>query len=153
MTIRQSDVETSQTPYWYKLLRHFEKKGYVHNGLTIPFLIGARERLEPEENLLTIEQLTISINEIGGTVLRCQSIGEFVIGTPDPETRGYLKIIDNIGVSDNSLDMINNIEELISHFEGNYHEMINRREYSKNYGIWEYFTEIELSRIDEMKKS
>ncbi len=148
-------MEENRRPYWYILLRHFENKGYIHNGLTIPFIIGARERLEPKEKLFTIEELMMSINEIGGTILECSNIGEFVIGTVDFETLKfkhlYPNIIDNIIVTDNSLSMVKNLEELIAHFKNCYQNHIESAEYSKNHGTWGYFTEEDLKKLDEIK--
>jgi len=155
MTTKQFNMEQNKTPYWYLVLSHFENKGYIHNGLTIPFLIGAREILEPQENLLTINELVNSIDTMGGTILECPNIGEFVIGTVDSETlkfkSAYPKLLDNIIVTDNSLNAVNNLDELISHFETLYQDKLPNKEYSKNYGTWGYFTEIELTRIGELK--
>ena len=147
-------MEITSMPYWYVLLRYFEYKGYIHNGLTIPFLIGSRKILEPQESFLDIRGLILSINELGGTILECPIIGEFVIGTLDPETlrykSAYPKTIDNIIITDNSLNAVNNLQELISHFEGRYQKNIDIREYSKNYGEWSGFSEIESTRIKEL---
>jgi hypothetical protein len=155
MTTNPFDMEENTTPYWHVLLRHFENKGYIHNGLTIPFLIGVREILEPHENLLTINELVNSINTLGGTILECPNLGEFVIGTVDSETlmykSAYPKILNNIIVTDYSLNMVNNLDELTSHFEKRYLDKLPNKEYSKNYGTWGYFTEIELTRINELK--
>ena len=127
----------------------------IYNGLTIPFLIGVREILEPQEDLLTINELVNSINTVGGTILECPNIGEFVIGTVDSETlkykSAYPKILENIIVTDSSLNAVNNLDELISHFEKLYQDKLPNQEYSKNYGKWGYFTEIELTRIEELK--
>lgn len=155
MTTKQFDMKESKISYWHLLLSYFESKGHIHNGLTIPFLIGAREILEPQANLLTINELVNSINTMGGTILECPNIGEFVIGTVDSETlkykSAYPKILDNIIVTDNSLNEVNNLDDLISHFEKLYQDKIPNKEYSKNYGVWGNFTEIELNRIEELK--
>lgn len=155
MTTKQFSMEQNKTPYWHLVLSHFENKGYIHNGLTIPFLIGSREILEPQENLLTINELVYSIGAMGGTILECPNIGEFVIGTVDSETlkykSAYPKLLDNIIVTDNSLNTVNNLDELISHFETLYQDKLPNKGYSKNYGTWGYFTEIELTRIGELK--
>jgi hypothetical protein len=141
-------------PYWSVLLRHFENRGYIHNGLTIPFLIGARKRMEPQTPLLNIRDMVNSINEVGGTVLECPNIREFVIGSLDTETLKYKslypKCIDNILITDNSLNTINNIQELISHFEQRYQTNIDNCEYSKNDGEWTDFIKIDEIRIDEI---
>lgn len=141
-------------PYWFDLLRHFEDKGYIHNGLTIPFLIGSRKVLEPQESLLSIKDFIISINEVGGTILECPDIGEFVFGTLDQETliykSAYPKTIDNIIITDNSLHSVNSLQEVISHFELRYQKNLDSGEYSKNYGVWGGFSEIEFKRIEEI---
>lgn len=141
-------------PYWSVLLRHFENKGYIHNGLTIPFLIGARNRMEPKTPLLDISELINSINEVGGTVLECSNIGEFVIGTLDTETirykSSYPKCIGNILITDNSLNKVDNLQELISHFEQRYRVNLDNCEFSKNNGKWTDFTHIDKKRIDEI---
>lgn len=141
-------------PYWSIILRHFEKRGYIHNGLTIPFLIGVRNKIEPQKPFLKISDLIISINEIGGTILECPNIGEFVIGTLDAETlkykSAYPKWIGNILVTDNSLKMVNNLKELIFQFEQRYQKYIDNCKYSKNNGVWTDFSEIEVTRIDEL---
>jgi hypothetical protein len=141
-------------PYWCKLLLHFEKKGYIHNGLTVPFLIGAREIMEPNETLLSIRELMISISLNGGTILKCPNINEYVIGTVDSETLGfksvYPKLIEEIIVTDTSLELVNTLEELIAYFESLYSIYIETSDYSKNFGIWSYFTEIEQAHINEI---
>ena len=141
-------------PCWSVLLRHFENRGYIYNGLTIPFLIGARNRMEPQTSLLKISEFVYSINGVGGTVLECPDIREFVIGTLDTETLKYKsvypKCIDNILITDNSLNTVSNIQELISHFEQRYQINLDKCEYSKNNGLWTDFTEIDKTRIDEI---
>lgn len=42
--------------YWFKLLNHFNQKGYINNGLTLPFIIGSRSVIEPKESLQTINE-------------------------------------------------------------------------------------------------
>jgi hypothetical protein len=44
-------------PYWHKLLDLFERKRYFWNGLTIPFIIGSGQYIEPTEGLQTISGL------------------------------------------------------------------------------------------------
>lgn len=145
---------STTTPYWSALLHHFERKGYISNGLTVPFLIGARSRIEPGKALLNISELVNSINEVGGTILMCGNISEFVIGTLDTETSKYkstyTNCIDNIIITDNSLHNVNNLNTLISCFEDRYQEILNNSQYSKNYGEWTDFTDTEKRQIDEI---
>lgn len=67
-------------PYWYKLLDLFERKRYFWNGLTIPFIIGSRQYIEPTEDLQTISDFIDKINssEYYVSVLKCNNIGEYV---------------------------------------------------------------------------
>jgi hypothetical protein len=41
-------------PTWYNVLQHFDNNGYFHNGLTLPFLIGASSTIYPVLPLITI---------------------------------------------------------------------------------------------------
>src|SRR5690606_35009544 len=99
-------------------------------------------------------ELINSINEVGGTVLECSNIGEFVIGTLDTETIRYKssspKCIGNILITDNSLNKVDNLQELISHFEQRYRVNLDNCEFSKNNGKWTDFTHIDKKRIDEI---
>ena len=74
--------------YWLKVLKHYEKRRYIQNGLTIPFLVGSRTIVEPLRVLLSIEELlksfTNSIQPI--TLMKCQQLGEYVIGILDHES-------------------------------------------------------------------
>ncbi|WP_316749599.1 hypothetical protein [Pedobacter gandavensis] len=141
------------SPYWHRLLRHFERKGYIQNGLTIPFLIGALEVMEPDAKQWTINEMTESLNNIGCTILKCSNIGEFVIGSLDTETlkckKLYHKPCDKIIVTDSSLDQVKFFVELLSLFDRLYQSRLDNKEFSKNDGSWTYFTRTDLDRIKE----
>lgn len=142
-------------PYWLKLLLHFENKGYVHNGLTIPFLIGSLEILDPSVKRWTINEMTKSLSNYGCTILKCGNIGEYIIGSLDDETKKnkqlYHCLCDNILVTDSSLNIISDFNNLVKIFEALYQSRISKKEYSKNYKEWTKFTETDLARIQEIK--
>jgi len=146
---------TSETsPYWHRLLKHFENRGYVHNGLTIPFLIGALEIIEPNSQLWSIEAIVGSFKKIGCTILKCGNLNEFVIGTLDSETLNYNKEYhrpcENIFITDHSLYQINSCAEIITLFKELYQSRLKEKEFSKVLGHWAYFTEIDLKQIREI---
>lgn len=142
------------SPYWDRLLRYFERKGYVQNGLTLPFLIGSLEILEPNRKKWEIDAMMDSLASVGCTILKCAYIGEFVIGSLDNFTlqnkESYHPIANNIIVTDSSLDKINSIEEITQLFTKCYQPLLSAEQYSKNNGDWTYFTDTELTRIKEI---
>jgi len=140
-------------PYWFNILKHFERKGYVYNGLTIPYLIGARSIVVPNSIKWSIPDFITSLSEYGCTIMWCDFVGEFVIGplenleyTPKCLNDTFGKII----AIDDALNSIHSIEELIIFFEKEYHAKIENGKYSKNYGIWEYFSETDEKRLNEV---
>lgn len=142
------------TPYWHRLLKHFENKGYINNGLTIPFLIGSLEIVDPKAKLWTIDSMIDSLNEIGCTILKCPGIKEFVIGSIDSETLKHRQLYHNpcknIFVTDSSLDNVNSCEEITNLFNELYQLRLDNRKFSKNQGIWTYFTDTDLKIINEV---
>jgi hypothetical protein len=147
-------MNSEELPYWYKLLTHFENKGYVQNGLTIPFLIGSLEIVDPNAKQWSIIEMTESLNYIGCTILKCPNIGEFVIGSLEIEALKYRKYYhtpcDKIIVTDNSLDGVKSLAEITKLFIILYESLIADRKFSLNSGIWTYFTNIEWMRIKEV---
>ncbi|KQS48613.1 hypothetical protein ASG38_05595 [Flavobacterium sp. Leaf359] len=141
-------------PYWHQLLKHFELKGYIQNGLTIPFLIGSLEIINPNRNQWTISELTKSFNDFGCTILKCPNIREFVIGSLDNEILKYKNYYHNpcgkIIVTDASLSKIKSSNDMRSLFEQLYQPRLDNKEFSKNNGIWVYFSQIDLARIKEI---
>lgn len=146
-------------PYWYKILKHFENNNYVQNGLTIPFLIGARAIVEPTESLFTIDELLDDINEsdISITFMRCGNINEYIIGLLDTETENYIKqypksydVIGNIVCSDHSLNGITDLSGIAILLNGTYQDLLNNENYSKNNGDWGDFTSKEKLQLAEV---
>ena len=148
---------------WCDLIEFFEKEHYIHNGLTIPFLIGAMEKLQNRK--LTISQLTDEIldqnNPKRPTIMKCDNIGELVIGILDNESLNYykaypknvIKSLDNLSATDSSLDGFKDKMELTAHFEKLYKTKIDDETYSKNAGEWTNFIPKDLERIENYKKA
>lgn len=141
-------------PYWYNLLRHFFNKGYIHNGLTFPYLIGALEVISPNTKLWSVESMLESLNEVGCTILKCPNIQEFVIGLTDSETLKHQQLFhkpcEGILVTDNSLNDINSFDEITNLFIKLYQPLLANKEFSKSQGTWDYFSDIDLKKIKEI---
>lgn len=134
---------------WYKTLEYFLDKGYVNNGLTIPFLIGLYS-----ENEITIKELIVSMSEANNiSIQKCDRMDEFVFGIFISETNHEIDLYKNIQdliILDNSLDNCLSIEELINLFENLYTSIIQKKTFSKNNGNWTSYNEIELKQLEEM---
>lgn len=141
-------------PYWHHLLRHFEKKGYVHNGLTIPFLVGSIEILEPNTRQWTIDKMIESLCNHGCTILKCPNIGEYVIGSLDGNSLKNKQLYhcpcDNVLVIDDSLNNVRDFSSLKGVFKELYESRIEKKEFSKNGKEWTYFIETDLVRMMEI---
>lgn len=136
-----------KTSKWYKTLDYFLNKGYVNNGLTIPFLIG----LYPK-NEIDIRELIISMSNTNHiSIQKCNGINEFVFGIfifeSNEEVHSY-KSLNNIIILDNSLDDFESIEQLIAFFEDLYNDNIQNELYSKNNNTWTFYNETEIKQIE-----
>lgn len=140
--------------YWFKLLSHFENKGYIHNGLTIPFIIGSRRFIQPFAEIQDIEELINDFRTSGHfiSIFKCNSIGEFVLNISNENDKLIYGGFENFVFIDNSFSDIKSFEELNTYFKERYSEKIRKEQYSLNSGKWTYFTEIELKRLEEIKK-
>jgi len=144
---------------WIDVLRHFEEKGYVRNGLTLPFLIGYIDVLQPGASLQSVRSFVEEASNMPDaiTVMTCGHIGEFVFGTLDTETdkmrKQYKELyreFGNIIVTDHSFKGCNNLDAVISELEYTHNGDIIARHFSKNEGRWQYYSPEEQSRIREL---
>lgn len=151
------------SPAWFEILVHFDRKRYISNGLTAPFLIGGGTVLKPEQTILSVEKLIEQASNKSLprpiTIIRCGNIREFVIGILDFETaamrmqyNSMYREIDNIIFPDSSLDMVTNIQELKSKLSEIYQPLVDNKEFSKNAGVWGDFTVEDKNRILEIKE-
>ncbi|WP_343321565.1 hypothetical protein [Sphingobacterium multivorum] len=144
-------MQASST-YWHILLCHFEKQGYFHNGLTLPFIIGSRSILEPNEPLESIKDFfeNVKLTGIYLNVIKCDGIGEYVfrIGDIDDmniyDTKGLLIIPDNI------FETCIEVDEIINQLDNEYSSYIEQGTFSKNGGSWENYSKKELKEILEV---
>lgn len=150
-----------KNPEWYKLLKYYEKKGYVYNGLTIPFLVGVERLLSGNKNFDSFELVEQFFsdklpNKIG--MINCDTINEYVFGSVDKETlltqntysKPIFRLIDGLVINDDSF--INHRDEQLKKIlQEKYIDFINKENYSKNDGEWTFFTPLDLERINGLK--
>jgi len=140
--------------YWYKLLNHFDKKHYFRNGLTLPFIIGSRSIIEPNEELQSITELLEDSKKfnIYLSVLKCDYIGEFVFSISSLDDFNIYGGFENIVDINGDFKEIESYKQFCEILENKYLDTINNYTYSRNsYGKWEYFTEDkDLPRIKEL---
>lgn len=145
--------------YWYRALKHFEKKNYVSNGLTIPFLIGSRLIIEPANRLQTINELLmdISLSRHTVTLMKCGYINEYVLGLLDHETnsmrnsyKNMYKEFGSLLIIDNSFSNYVRLEDIIKDFENNYNDKIESQHFSKSNGQWKEFSSTSKIRLTEI---
>ena len=140
--------------YWYRLLKHFDRKGYFYNGLTLPFIIGSRLYLEPEKKVQTIEELITDFKTSNTyiNVLECDGIGEYVFRIADPGDENIYRTLENFVITDSSFLGYNNIKEVVMELDRQYHPFIQGQKFSKSDGKWDIFNpELDIIRFKEVK--
>ncbi len=146
-----------ETPYWYRIIVHFDNKKYISNGLTIPFLIGSSCIMHEHVKLISIEEFIRQAADTNMpraiTMLKCGMIKEYVFGVLDNESKpflSYYKQIGNIVITDDSFHEVENISDLILRLTKLYSPLIDTKKYSKNGGEWGGYTDLDLKRIKEV---
>jgi uncharacterized protein YutD len=140
--------------YWYKLLNHFERNGYFENGLTIPFIIGSRKFIEPEQRIQTVQELIFefSNSDCFINVLKCDLIGEYVFRISDTESKKIYGGIENFVIIDNSFFGFKNHNEIAMELEKLYNDIIKGEKFSKINGEWQSFDlKEDILKIKEIK--
>ena len=142
-------------PCWYLILDHFVKNSYVHNGLTLPFLIGAGIYIDSASERLTIEKILteFKFSSKPVSVMRCGNIGEYVFALLDNESTPYRSVYKEFGnlvITDGSFDGALAFSDLVSSFESMYSEQLNNQLYSKEGGRWQAFSQVDISRLKEI---
>ncbi|MES2773889.1 MAG: hypothetical protein V4722_06875 [Bacteroidota bacterium] len=149
----------NHSSYWYCVLSHFENNQYYENGLTIPFLIGSRNIIDPDQPIQDVEEFITEIceSQYKVTIMWCTYLLEYVLSMLDSESDSMLKIypdmykgLGNLFVIDDSFQEVNTIAELGFILDSEYRDRLVRETYSKNGGFWTYFTEDELTRLNEI---
>lgn len=155
MVGKSHPLPPADTPYWIRVIRHFLAKGYFQNGLTLPFLIGARTIVDPDQPLLSIAAFVQYATEypVGTTMIRCTNIGEYVFAELDTESRRYANFYPRIGqlhITDDSFDISKGVAELVDVFTSCYSDYLEQQRYSKNGGEWGSFSSADLHRLYEV---
>lgn len=80
-------------PTWTQVLQYFDAKGYISNGLTIPFLIGADQLLTKRTSSISVDTLIEEAQALPFFVkiMYCGNIGEYVLGVFEEEDIEMLK--------------------------------------------------------------
>lgn len=145
-------------PYWFKVLKHFEQKRYIQNGLTIPFLIGSRSIIEPSQPLQSISEFINDLIEgteaTKVTIMTCNDIKEYILALLDSDSVPYLssyKALGNLICTDDSIDA--EPSALVELIDEKYSSIIENATYSKNNGRWDEYTSIEVSQLSEITNS
>jgi hypothetical protein len=140
--------------YWYKLLTHFYDKKYFINGLTLPYIIGSRTILEPNNSVQTIEDFFDEVKNANVylSVLKCGGIGELVFSISNKSDFDIYGGFENIVDIDGLFDNFNNLQDFSNYLKDKYGEIISEENFSRNYfGKWERFTnEKDLPRLREL---
>lgn len=109
--------------------------------------------IDTETNLGSVTDMIESLDDYGCTILKCDTIGEYVIGKLDKETLDNRKLYYTIGnkiiVTDQSLNHIKNVEELIVFFTDLYNDIISNNCFSIDGTNWRTFSDDENNKILE----
>ena len=149
-SVCRSSNHTMSEPYWHALIRFYEVNGFIANGLTIPYLIGARSIITHNQHLYSITELITEVSIYGGTMLKCGCLHEFVIGSQDNENKHHYLYFDNLIVSDDSLHKYSTLGEIIELLENLYANKIDSGLFSKEEGEWSGFNsddEVKLNKF------
>jgi hypothetical protein len=147
---------------WFQVLTHFDRNGYFRNGLTIPFLLGANSVINPQEERLTVEAFFEEIMDESLSqkisLQKCEYIGEYVIGIFDNESADYpwggrslYKSFGNLYITDDSFSTISGSHGIKAILIKEYQNRIDREQFSINERNWGKYSEIEISRLEELK--
>lgn len=140
--------------YWYKLLKHFDSKNYFHNGLTLPFIIGSRIFIEPQNNLSSVNEIITEFNNstFKINVLKCGGIGEYVFRICDVGDDKVYRNLENFVITDYSFSNYNSVNQIIKELENKYNNLLENQKYSKIKGEWKFFCDKEdIPKLKEIE--
>ena len=143
----------------YYLIEIFRKEKEIDNGLTFPFIIGAYLHLNNKKytSKMTIECLnTFFDSDKKFNIHFCDKIKELVVSNLLPEDEIYysnqkIVLINNIISTDNSLEGINDLNELGIKLSKLYDDKLTQSHFSKVNGKWSKLNNREIELIDKMK--
>ncbi len=152
-----------QKPYWYKLIFHWVKNE-KRDGLTIPFILGAKKEINSTEKVsvedfdeLFKEIINYTDDENIVTFFYCDTIGENVLGLIGRAQETYYngKPFANSETGEttlligNGLQLGKNLEEIISSLKSKHKIAIEKEFFSLNHFDWGLFTEKDKQMIME----
>ncbi|GFD80915.1 hypothetical protein KUL118_37770 [Tenacibaculum sp. KUL118] len=152
-------------PNWFKVLKHFDAKGYFYNGLTIPFLIGSSSVLNPNEPIIKIHDFISEIQDDSLShkisLMKCHSINQYVIGVLDKESEAIMKsykkpiykVFNNFVITDSSFNKAQSIDDIIISLTETYQEILDNGNYSINDGVWSAYNSTDVQRLLEILDS
>lgn len=140
---------------WADIINHYTNKGYIINGLTLPFLIGSYN-YSNTENLISLEEIISNLlnYEKPITLMLCPNIDEYIFNIMDLETfkvKKYFRQLDNIYITDGSLKDIKDVNELISFLDLRYYDVLEQNLFSKD-DITLKWRELDNEEIDRLKE-
>lgn len=139
-------------PYWLKLLKFMYLKER-RTGLTIPFVIGAKEvGIEvSHDSIAELLKKIVGNSEQKVAIYFCQKIKEYVLSIDPNLLCGFIKNTRTFGnliiIPSNDLNAIDELEHFISSFEAFYEPKIQASKFSKNNGSWNIFDNDDLTMI------
>ncbi|MBX2896369.1 MAG: hypothetical protein KF763_13050 [Cyclobacteriaceae bacterium] len=152
-------MSLSKVPNWVRVLEHFERNHYITNGLTIPFLIGCRPHIYPNQHVVDIEEFLseLMLSSRKTSLMTCGNNGQIVVGLLDLESS---KVVDqcgyrsfgNIYFIDDTFKSATCIEDVISDCKSRYSDLISAERYSFENGKWSRFSEIDMNRFSEVSQ-
>lgn len=122
--------------------------------MTLPFIIGSRKFIEPEQRIQTVQEL---ISEFSNSdclinVLKCDLIGEYVFRISDTESRKIYGGIENFVITDNSFLGCKNHNDIAMELEKRYNDIIKVEKFSRIMGDWNSFDlKKDILKIREIK--
>lgn len=138
-------MESNKINHWIKILRYFEKAGFIHYGLTIPFLVGIykNDYTGDKENLLKdfLDVLKKSVDMKHVKISYCSYLEEDVVSTINLELPEWLYQSSRME------------EENIAEYMKRYDTIIKDDLYSKIANEWHQFTKLDIQRIKEANEN
>ncbi|MDO6739354.1 hypothetical protein [Wenyingzhuangia sp. 2_MG-2023] len=145
-------------PIWFQVLKSFYENDEYHNGLTIPYLIGASTIISPEKPLSSINDVLTESQNIRLPnmieLLFCEAEEEFLLRIYDKENLMALEEFDrqydNLIITDESLADLN-IEQVINDMYMLYQDPINKGLYKNKLKSWCEYSSYDIKRITHIK--
>lgn len=120
----------------------------------MPYIIGSRTILEPNNSVQTIQDFfdDVKNENVYLSVLNCGGIGELVFSISNKSDFDIYGGFENIVDIDGLFSNYNNLHDFSNYLKDKYGDIISQENFSRNYfGKWEKFTiEEDLPRLSEL---